>query len=104
MHRIASGTTLGVLPISTRRGVAVSSYDVKADTRAILADIIINKMCASLVLLHLYRDGIAAKNTCCAPSHPAPWRKVRAALSGLHTWQRERWRSDDKLNDNTIYI
>ena len=61
MHRIASGTTLGVLPISTRRGVAVSSYDVKAEARAILADIIINKMCASLVLLHLYRDGIAAK-------------------------------------------
>ena len=33
MHRIARGTTLGVLPISTRRGVAVSYYDVKAETR-----------------------------------------------------------------------
>lgn len=43
VHRIASGTTLGVLPISTQRGVAVSYYDVKAEARAILADIIIIK-------------------------------------------------------------
>lgn len=74
MYRIASGTTLGVLPICTRRGVAVSYYDVKAEARAILADIIIKCV---LLLFSYTCTGTALPQKIRAARHPTRHRGGR---------------------------